>query len=90
MSGYRAQSRDTSVQAERWLIDRYRAMPTVRKVQLLQDLSRTSEALALAGFRHRHPHADAYELRMRVAAARLGASTVKAVFGWSADDENAG
>ncbi len=82
MSGYRTQARDTSVEAERLLIERYRAMKPADKIDLVRRLSRASQELARAGARMRHPEADERELRMRVASTRLPAWVMRQVFGW--------
>jgi hypothetical protein len=82
MSGYMTQSSDTSLEAERWLIERYRAMTPAQKIHMFRELSRASQELALAGIRERHPDAGDDELRMRVASTRLPASIMSTVFGW--------
>jgi hypothetical protein len=83
MSGYRTQASDTSRDAERILIERYRSMAPIDKIRIVRELSRASQALALAGARRRHPEADEHELRMRVASTRLPASVMSTVFGWT-------
>jgi hypothetical protein len=83
MSAYRTQARDTSLEAERILIGRYRSMSPADKIRIVRDLSRVSQELALAGLRDRYPDADDHELRMRLASTRLPASTMRQVFGWT-------
>lgn len=80
-SGYRTQSADTSTEAERLLIERYRSMSAADKIRLVRELCRSSQELALAGARKRHPEADEAELRMRVASMRLPAWAMKVLFG---------
>jgi hypothetical protein len=83
MSTYRTQARDTSLEAERILIGRYRSMSPAEKIGIVRDLSRTSQELALAGIRRRYPDANDHELRMRLASTRLPASVMRQVFGWT-------
>ncbi|HKE14320.1 MAG TPA: hypothetical protein VKB80_05635 [Kofleriaceae bacterium] len=83
MSAYRTQARDTSLEAERILIARYRSMSPAEKIVIVRDLSRMTQQLALAGLRRRYPDADDHELRMRLASARLPASVMRQVFGWT-------
>ena len=82
MSQYRTQSPDTSFDAERFLICRYRAMSPADKLSIFRQLSQTAQALALAGLRRRHPEASPRELQLRLAATRLDEETLRAVFGW--------
>jgi hypothetical protein len=83
MGGYRTQARDTSLEAERFLIERYRSMSPVEKIAIVRELSRASQSLALAGLRRRYPDADDRELKMRLASTRLPASVMQQVFGWT-------
>ena len=82
MSQYRTQSPDTSFDAERFLVRRYRVMSPADKVHIFRQLSQTAQELALAGLRRRHPEASPRELQLRLAAMRLDEQTVRAVFGW--------
>jgi hypothetical protein len=82
MSRYKTQSPDTSFEAERWLVERYRKMTPAQQIHIFQQLSRASQELAMAGLRDRHPHAGPEELRLRLAATRLSAETMREVFGW--------
>ncbi|HUJ61251.1 MAG TPA: hypothetical protein VLX92_22260 [Kofleriaceae bacterium] len=49
MPGYEPQSPDTSADAERFLIARYRAMTPAEKLEMFRALCRTAEAFAIAG-----------------------------------------
>jgi hypothetical protein len=77
VSAYTLQSRDTSLEAERYLIERYRHMDAAQKVEIVRELSRASQELALVGLRMRHPDAGDRELRLRLAALRLSPETVE-------------
>jgi hypothetical protein len=85
MSVYRTQSLDTSVEAERILIDRYRRMTPAEKLDIARALTKAAHELALAGARLRHPGATDDELRLHVAACRLSPEIMAAAFGWSPD-----
>ena len=85
MSRYRTQSPDTSVEAERILVQRYQTMSSADKLRVFRQLSRASQELALAGLRRRHPDASARELRLRLAATRLAPKALRDAFGWPDD-----
>lgn len=82
MSSYKPQSPDTRIEAERLLLDRYRTMTPAEKLRIFGQLSRTTQELALAGLRRRHPGASSSELRMRLAATRIDPAAMKEAFGW--------
>ena len=73
---------DTAPEVERMLLARWRAMTTDEKARLVDQLTRDSEAMALAGIRARHPDADPEELRMRLGALRIGRRLMVEVYGW--------
>ena len=85
MSGYRTQAPDTSIEAEAFLIDRYRRMTPAEKVDIVRALTRAANDLALAGARLRFPTASDEELRLQVATARLGPALTAAAFGAKPD-----
>jgi hypothetical protein len=63
---------DTSAEAERVLIEAYRAMPFERKWRLLGDLFRTARVLHAAGMRHRNPAVTDEEIHAAWLAQTLG------------------
>jgi hypothetical protein len=77
----RTQSRDTSPEAERVLIDLLRKAPAWRRLQLADSMSATIRKLCAAGLRSRHPDATEAELRRRFAELHLGADLAAKVFG---------
>jgi hypothetical protein len=79
-------SPDTSPEVQRLLVERWRAMPTWRKAELVNALSRDCERLALAGIRERHPDATPEEARLRLGALRLGRELMIQAFGWDPVD----
>lgn len=70
--GYRPQSEDSSVAAERVLFETYERMTPAEKVERVRSLCRQANQLALAGLRSRHPGDSEEALRFRLAAIRLG------------------
>ena len=90
MSGYRTQARDTSPEMERHLIEAYRGMDAVEKVQRLTELSLASREWAEAGIRDRHPNADDREVFIRLASLRLDRDTMIRLFDWDPDERGYG
>ncbi|MCC6627901.1 MAG: hypothetical protein IT340_10925 [Chloroflexi bacterium] len=78
---------DTLPDAERALIAGFRRMPGWRKLQRVADLNALTCALALADIRRRHPDAGERELRLRLAARRLGPALVRERFDWRVERE---
>jgi hypothetical protein len=70
------------------LVAANRALTPQEKVRQVMDCNAASEAMALAGLRGRHPEASERELRLRLAALRLGRPLMIAAFGW--DPERSG
>jgi hypothetical protein len=85
-SGYRTQSADTSIVAERVQFDCYRAMTPLEKLEIILDLCSTGRELSLAGLRMRHPSASDEELELREAALRLGPELAGRVYGRRFDE----
>lgn len=77
----RTQSRDTSPEAERVLIELLRQAPAWRRLQLADRMSSTVRNLSLAGLRARHPRANEAELRRRFADIHLGPELAAQVYG---------
>lgn len=75
------QSRDTSPEAERVLIDLLRQAPPWKKWHMTEDMHRSAKALAMIGLRQRHPTASAEELQRRLAALFLGEEVAERAFG---------
>lgn len=75
------QSFDTSLEAERALIELLRRAPAWRRLQLADRMSTTARHLALAGLRARHPKAGETELRRRFADLQLGPELAAKVYG---------
>jgi len=79
--GYRTQSSDTSIEAERVQFECFRALTPAERLEVILDLCRTGRELSLVGLRMRHPQATPEELELREAALRLGPELARAVHG---------
>lgn len=74
---------DTSPDAERKLIEGYRAMSPARKLQQVASLNQTLEELACVRLRTQYgDNLSEREMQLRVAALRLSRTTMIDVFGW--------
>ena len=85
-SGYRTQSSDTSIVAERVQFDCYRAMSPQEKLEIILDMCEAGRALSLTGLRMRHPGASDMELELREACLRLGPELARKVYGPRVDE----
>ena len=65
-------SSDTSPAAEDVQVRLWRGMSSLDKAQLIIALSRSADAMALAGVRRDHPTASGREQFLRLAVRRLG------------------
>jgi len=79
---YRAQSEDTDVDVDRFLVDLWRRAPAWKKAEMVTRLCRAAEDLALVGLRSRHPSAPLEEIRLRLASLRLDRETMIEVYDW--------
>jgi hypothetical protein len=74
-------SSDTAPDIERLQIERLRQMPPWRKMELMVEMCRTVEALALAGLRQRYPNDTPARQRRRLADLKLGPELAERVYG---------
>lgn len=72
---------DTTPEAEAVLIGLLRRAPSWRKLEMVGQLNRTAQMMALAGLRERYPHASAEELRRRLAGLLLGEELAVKAYG---------
>ena len=77
----KTQSRDTSPETERVLIELLRRTPSWRRLQLADRMSATVRDLCMAGVRSRHPRASEAEVRRRFADIHLGPELAAKVYG---------
>lgn len=78
---------DTPPEIEQRLLEGYRRMTAAEKLQIMQDLQRTAQLLALGDIRRRYPQADEREVRLRLAARWLEPELMKKAFGWDVEIE---
>jgi hypothetical protein len=75
----RTQSRDTSLEVERRLVQMVRQTPVWRRLQLADRLSHSLRDLVWCSLRQRHPQATPGELRRLFAAIHLGPELARRV-----------
>ena len=63
---------DSSPEAERIQLERWREMTPLEKARTVSALTRAVQELSLAGIRLRHPHASEDECLLRLAEIKLG------------------
>jgi hypothetical protein len=80
---------DTTPEAWATQFDLYRRMSPADKARLCREITLAANAFALAGLRQRHPGASERELRLRLAALRLGADLVECAYHWRAPTDGA-
>jgi hypothetical protein len=84
---YRTQSEDTSEEVERIQIEAWRTRTPAENLARMVAMTRRIQEIQLAEIRRRHPHADARELKMRLASRRLDPDLMRRAFGWDPDVE---
>jgi hypothetical protein len=77
----RTQSDDTSEAVEQRVLAGYRAMEPWEKLRLVSELSSASFELAAAGLRLRRPELSDEDVRLILAARRLGPALVRRATG---------
>ena len=87
MVAMKTQSEDTSPEIERRLIEGMRRMSAAEKFRRIGELMRAMEILAMEDVRHRHPEADEWECRLRVASRRVPPELMKKAFGWDVEEK---
>jgi hypothetical protein len=83
----RTQSEDTSEEIERLQIEAWRTWTPAEKFARMVAMTRRLQEIQLAEIRRRHPDADAWELKMRLASRRLDPELMRRAFGWAPDVE---
>jgi hypothetical protein len=63
---------DTTPEAAAVLLDIYRRMPPLRRVQMALEMGKMAHGLSAAGVRSRHPDYTEEEVRLAVIRLRLG------------------
>ena len=81
-------SPDTPTEVKVIIIARLRQASALEKWRMVADLNASVRALALAGLRQRHPHADEAELRRRLAGLLLGEELAERAYGPLPEEAN--
>ena len=81
---------DTPASVEEVVLERYRAMPAWKKLEIVDDANRTARQLALAGLRSRHPGESLPRLRRRLLGLVLGEKLATRLYGELGDVADTG
>ena len=73
---------DTDPKIEALLIEGYRKMSPMQKLERVRALTRAVQELALLDVRRRHPNADAREQALRVASRWIDPDLMVRAFDW--------
>ena len=77
---------DTSERADEVQFEILRRMTVQQRAEVFTQLCLSVQELAMAGLRKQYPSASDDELRLRLAARRLGNDVVRKVWGWAPDE----
>jgi hypothetical protein len=73
---------DTSDDAEKILINGYRAMPAWKKIRQVSSFTKTVQQMALARIKKKYGHINEREIRLRLASLWLPRETMIRLFSW--------
>ena len=73
---------DTTPEAHEVIVGLWREMTPGRKMQIVTNLQRMCDELALTGICRQYPEATEHERRMRLAARRIDRDLMIKAFGW--------
>ncbi len=82
----RSHSRDTTERADEIQFEILRGMTPQQRGEIFTALTLAVQDLAMAGLRQQYPSANDDELRLRLAARRLGNDVVRRIWGWAPDE----
>ncbi len=71
-SGYQPQSRDTSLEIDKFLMQAFRQMPVSKKAHLTAEATKGIQQWAMVGIRNQYPEATSSEMRFQLAVRCLG------------------
>jgi len=80
-------SPDTTPEAESVLLELLRRAPVWKRLQMIDQMHEMLRQLAIADIRRRYPHADAEEIKRRLAARVLSRTDVIKAYGWDPELE---
>jgi hypothetical protein len=78
---------DTHPKIEVLLIEGYRKMSPVQRLERVRSLTQAVQELALLDVRRRHPNADAREQALRLASRWIEPELMVRAFGWDVTEE---
>ncbi len=78
---------DTPPEIEKIIIEGYRQMTAAQKLQIVQDLIRSAQLLALSDIKQRYPKANRRELKLRLASRWIEPELMRKAFGWDPNIE---
>jgi len=77
---------DTSERADEVQFEILRRMTVQQRAEVFTQMTLAVQELAMAGLRRQYPNATDDELRLRMAARRLGNDVVRKIWGWVPDE----
>jgi len=77
---------DTSERTDEVQFEILRRMTVQQRAELFTQMTLAVQELAMAGLRKQYPNATDDELRLRLAARRLGNDVVRKIWGWAPDE----
>jgi hypothetical protein len=83
----RAHLQDTPPEIEKIIIEGYRKMSAALKLQIMQDLIRAAQLVALSDIKRRYPNAAERELQLRLASRWIEPELMRKAFGWDQEIE---
>jgi hypothetical protein len=78
---------DTPPEIEKIIIEGYRKMSAAQKLQIVQELIRSAQMLALSDIKQRYPKANQRELQLRLASRWIEPELMRKAFGWDPEME---
>lgn len=79
-SGYQPQSRDTSPEIDKFLMQAFRQMPAWKKAHLVNEATKGIQQWTLIGIRNQHPNATPAEIRFNLAVRWLDKETAHQLY----------
>lgn len=79
-SGYQTQSRDTSPEIDKFLMQAFRQMPAWKKAHLVNEATKGIQQWGLIGIRNQHPDATPAEIQFHLAVRWLGKETANRIY----------
>ena len=78
---------DTPIHIQNMLVEGYRHMSPIKKLQLVDSLTITVQQLALARINRQYPEASEREKQLRLGSLWLGHETMTRIFHWNPQEK---